>query len=97
MKEDSIDGIFETLTSCALITKTVGDIGLHIHCIRAANSYIAGTNGVSNGLVPMLRVYDSAASYVKQGGSKVTFRSAFQGSKLMRSLLILRTKIRIIF
>ncbi len=71
MKEDSIEGIFNTLTTCALISKSAGGVGLHIHNIRAANSYIAGTNGVSNGLVPMLRVYNNVARYVDQGGNKV--------------------------
>lgn len=70
MEDDSIEGIFHTLTNCALISKSAGGIGVHIHCIRATNSYIAGTNGVSNGLVPMLRVYNNTARYVDQGGNK---------------------------
>lgn len=70
MTDDSIDGIFETLTRCAKISKSAGGIGLHVHCIRAKNTYIAGTNGISNGLVPMLRVYNSTARYVDQGGNK---------------------------
>jgi ribonucleoside-diphosphate reductase alpha chain len=70
MKEDSIDGIYETLKRCALISKSAGGIGLSVHCIRASNSYIRGTNGVSNGLVPMLRVYNDTARYVDQGGGK---------------------------
>jgi ribonucleotide reductase alpha subunit len=64
MKEDSIDGIFDTLKNCA------GGIGLSIHNIRASNSYIHGTNGVSNGIIPMLRVYNNTARYVDQGGGK---------------------------
>eukprot|EP00922_Rhytidocystis_sp_ex-Travisia-forbesii_P044814 GHVS01066789.1.p1 GENE.GHVS01066789.1~~GHVS01066789.1.p1 ORF type:complete len:887 (+),score=125.40 GHVS01066789.1:160-2820(+) len=70
MKSDSIDGIFETLKQCALISKTAGGIGIACHNIRATNSYIRGTNGRSNGLVPMLRVYNDTARYVDQGGGK---------------------------
>lgn len=70
MKEDSIDGIFETLKRCAQISKAAGGIGLAIHKIRAGGSYIRGTNGTSNGLVPMLRVYNNTARYVDQGGGK---------------------------
>lgn len=70
MKEDSIDGIYDTLKTCAMISKTAGGIGLHIHNIRATGSYIAGTNGCSNGIVPMLRVYNNTARYVDQGGNK---------------------------
>ena len=70
MKDDSIDGIFDTLKSCALISKNAGGIGLSIHNIRAAGSYIRGTGGISNGLVPMLRVFDTTARYVDQGGGK---------------------------
>uniref|UniRef100_A0A665WKB9 Ribonucleoside-diphosphate reductase n=1 Tax=Echeneis naucrates TaxID=173247 RepID=A0A665WKB9_ECHNA len=70
MKEDSIEGIYDTLRQCALISKSAGGIGLAVSCIRATGSYIAGTNGVSNGLVPMLRVYNNTARYVDQGGNK---------------------------
>ncbi|PIL22427.1 hypothetical protein GSI_15115 [Ganoderma sinense ZZ0214-1] len=70
MKDDSIEGIYETLKDCAMISKTAGGIGINIHNIRATGSYIAGTNGYSNGIVPMLRVYDSTARYVDQGGNK---------------------------
>ena len=70
MKEDSISGIYDTLKDCALISKHAGGIGLSIHNIRAQDSYIAGTNGVSNGLVPMLRVFNDTARYVDQGGGK---------------------------
>jgi ribonucleoside-diphosphate reductase subunit M1 len=70
MKEDSIEGIYDTLKTCALISKSAGGIGLNIHCIRATGSYIAGTNGYSNGIVPMLRAYDATARYVDQGGNK---------------------------
>jgi ribonucleoside-diphosphate reductase subunit M1 len=70
MKEDSIDGIYDTLKTCAMISKTAGGIGLNVHRIRATGSYIGGTNGTSNGLIPMLRVYDATARYVDQGGNK---------------------------
>ncbi|KAH8925598.1 ribonucleoside-diphosphate reductase large chain [Atractiella rhizophila] len=70
MKEDSIEGIYDTLKTCAMISKTAGGIGLNIHNIRATGSYIAGTNGYSNGIVPMLRVYNNTARYVDQGGNK---------------------------
>lgn len=70
MTDDSIDGIYDTLTLCAKISKAAGGIGINVHNIRASGSYIAGTNGVSNGLVPMLRVYNATARYVDQGGNK---------------------------
>ena len=70
MKEDSIDGIFETLSLCAQISKSAGGIGLSVSNIRASGSYIKGSGGTSNGLVPMLRVYDNTARYVDQGGGK---------------------------
>ncbi|KAF9923811.1 Ribonucleoside-diphosphate reductase large subunit [Linnemannia zychae] len=70
MKDDSIEGIYDTLKTCALISKTAGGIGLNVHNIRATGSYIAGTNGHSNGLIPMLRVYNNTARYVDQGGNK---------------------------
>lgn len=70
MKEDSIDGIYETLKQCALISQSAGGIGLSVHNIRAKGSFIKGTNGVSNGLVPMLRVFNDTARYVDQGGGK---------------------------
>lgn len=70
MKDDSIEGIYDTLKECALISKTAGGIGLHIHNIRSTGSYIAGTNGTSNGLIPMVRVFNNTARYVDQGGNK---------------------------
>ena len=70
MKEDSIEGIYDTLKTCALISKTAGGIGFNIHRIRATGSYISGTNGSSNGIVPMLRVFNNTARYVDQGGNK---------------------------
>ena len=70
MTDDSIEGIYDTLKRCAQISKSAGGIGLSIHTIRATGSYIRGTNGVSNGLIPMLRVYNETARYVDQGGGK---------------------------
>jgi len=70
MENDSIDGIFNTLKECAQISKWAGGIGLHIHNIRAKGSHIQGTNGTSNGIVPMLRVFNNTARYVDQGGGK---------------------------
>jgi ribonucleoside-diphosphate reductase alpha chain len=70
MKDDSIDGIYDTLKNCAKISQSAGGIGLSIHHIRAKGSYIKGTNGVSNGIVPMLRNFDMTARYVDQGGGK---------------------------
>jgi ribonucleoside-diphosphate reductase alpha chain len=70
MKEDSIDGIYDTLKQTAKISQSAGGIGLSVHNIRATGSYIAGTNGTSNGLVPMLRVFNDTARYVDQGGGK---------------------------
>lgn len=70
MTEDSLDGIYDTLGKCAQISKYAGGIGLAIHKIRATGSYIAGTNGRSNGLVPMLRVFNETSRYVDQGGGK---------------------------
>lgn len=70
MKGDSVGGIYDTLSRCAQISKYAGGIGLAIHDIRAKGSYIAGTNGNSNGLVPMLRVFDATARYIDQGGGR---------------------------
>jgi ribonucleoside-diphosphate reductase alpha chain len=70
VKEDSIDGIYDTLKQCAQISQSAGGIGLSIHHVRATGSYIRGTNGVSNGIVPMLRNFDMTARYVDQGGGK---------------------------
>ncbi len=70
MKEDSIDGIYDTLKQTAKISQSAGGIGLAMHNIRATGSYIAGTNGTSNGIVPMLRVFNDTARYVDQGGGK---------------------------
>ena len=70
MEDDSIDGIFNTLKDCALISKWAGGIGLHIHNIRASDSHIRGTNGIATGIVPMLKVFNNTAKYVNQGGKR---------------------------
>jgi ribonucleoside-diphosphate reductase alpha subunit len=70
MKDDSINGIYDTLKDCALISQSAGGIGINIHNIRATGSYIKGTNGTSNGIIPMLRVFNDTARYVDQGGGK---------------------------
>ncbi len=70
MKDDSIPGIYDTLKDCALISQSAGGIGLNIHNIRSTGSYIKGTNGTSNGIIPMLRVFNDTARYVDQGGGK---------------------------
>jgi ribonucleotide reductase alpha subunit len=70
LEEDSLDGIFNTLKDCARISKWAGGVGLHIHNLRAKGSHIHGTNGSSNGVVPMLRVFNNTARYIDQGGNK---------------------------
>ena len=70
MKDDSIDGIYDTLKNCAKISQSAGGIGLSVHNVRAKGSYIKGTGGTSNGIVPMLRNFDMTARYVDQGGGK---------------------------
>lgn len=70
MQDDSLEGIYDTLKQCALISKSAGGIGLSIHHIRSQGAYIKGTNGTSNGIVPMLRVFNDTARYVDQGGGK---------------------------
>lgn len=70
IREDSIDGIFDTLKSCAKISQSAGGIGVSIHNVRATGSYIRGTGGTSNGILPMLRVYNDTARYIDQGGGK---------------------------
>jgi len=70
MQSDSIDGIYDTLKQCAKISQSAGGIGLSIHNVRATGSYIKGTNGTSNGIIPMLKVFNDTARYVDQGGGK---------------------------
>jgi len=70
MQDDSISGIYDTLTQCAKISKSAGGIGVSVSNIRAKESYIRGTNGTSNGIVPMLKVFNDTARYVDQGGGK---------------------------
>jgi len=70
MEDDSVEGIYNTLKDCAKISKWAGGIGLHIHNVRASGTHINGTNGTSNGIVPMLRVFNTTARYIDQGGNK---------------------------
>lgn len=70
LKDDSIQGIFDTLTTCAIISKNAGGIGIHVHKMRGEGSYIAGTNGTSNGIVPFLKIFNQTAITVDQGGGK---------------------------
>ena len=70
MEDDSINGIFNTLKDCAMISKYAGGIGMHVHNVRSKNSYIAGTNGISSGIIPMLRVFNNTARYVNQAGRR---------------------------
>ena len=70
MKDDSMNGIYDTLKTCALISKYAGGIGLHAHNIRSAGTHIAGTNGTSSGVIPMLKVFNATARYADQGGNK---------------------------
>ena len=87
MEEDSIEGIYNTLRDCALISKWAGGIGLHIHNIRATGSHIAGTNGVSNGIVPMLRVFNHTAKYVDQCVHPDTIIYTTQGPKAIQHVV----------
>jgi ribonucleotide reductase alpha subunit len=87
MQSDSIDGIFDTLKQCAQISKFAGGIGLHVHNIRAQGTFIAGTQGTSNGLVPMLRVFNNTARYVDQCFAPETLVETDQGSMAISSLL----------
>lgn len=77
MADDSIDGIYETLKRCALISKFGGGIGVNVHCIRAAGSEIDGTPGVATGLLPMLKNFNATATYVNQGGKVYCKKSEF--------------------
>ena len=79
MQDDSIDGIYNTLKQCAKISQSAGGIGLSIHNVRGTGSYIKGTNGVSNGVIPMLRNFDMTARYVDQGGGKRKGRTGRMG------------------
>lgn len=86
VKEDSVDGIYDTLKDTALISKRAGGIGLSVHKIRATKSYIAGTNGTSNGLVPMLRVFNNTARYIDQCFEPSTFVYTGRGPVRMESV-----------
>ena len=93
MKDDSIAGIYETLSDCAKISKWAGGIGLHIHNVRAAGSHIRGTNGTSNGIVPMLRVFNNTARYVDQCVLPETIIYTTEGPKQIQHCVADKTEI----
>ena len=93
MKDDSIAGIYETLSDCAKISKWAGGIGLHIHNVRAAGSHIRGTNGTSNGITPMLRVFNNTARYVDQCVLPETTIYTTEGPKQIQNCVANKTKI----
>jgi ribonucleotide reductase alpha subunit len=93
MENDSIDGIYNTLKDCALISKYAGGIGLHIHNVRATGSHIRGTNGTSNGIVPMLRVFNNTAKYVDQCVHPETTIYTTHGPKQIQECIIGETEI----
>jgi ribonucleoside-diphosphate reductase alpha chain len=93
MEDDSIDGIFNTLKDCALISKWAGGIGLHIHNVRAAGSQIRGTNGTSNGIVPMLKVFNNTAKYVDQCVLPNTWIYTTQGPMEIQDVIAHETEI----
>ena len=93
MKDDSIAGIYETLSDCAKISKWAGGIGLHIHNVRAAGSHIRGTNGTSNGIVPMLRVFNNTARYVDQCVLPETTIYTTEGPKQIQNCVANKTEI----
>jgi ribonucleoside-diphosphate reductase alpha chain len=93
MEHDSIDGIFNTLKDCALISKWAGGIGLHIHNVRATGSHIRGTNGTSNGIVPMLKVFNNTAKYVDQCVSPETWIYTTNGPQQISNVVANRTEI----
>jgi len=93
MENDSIEGIYNTLKDCALISKWAGGIGLHIHNIRASGSHIRGTNGSSNGIVPMLRVFNNTAKYVDQCVLPETIIYTTQGPKQIQHCVMNETEI----
>ena len=93
MESDSIEGIYNTLKDCAIISKWAGGIGLHIHNIRASGSYIAGTNGTSNGIVPMLRVFNHTAKYVDQCVHPNTIIYTTRGPKAIKNVVEGETEI----
>jgi len=93
MESDSIEGIYNTLKDCAMISKWAGGIGLHVHNIRASGSHIRGTNGNSNGLAPMLRVFNNTAKYVDQCVHPETIIYTTQGPKQIQNCIVGETEI----
>ena len=93
MESDSIDGIYNTLKDCANISKWAGGIGLHIHNVRASGTHIRGTNGMSNGIVPMLRVFNNTARYVDQCVTPDTWIYTTQGPKYIQDVICGETEI----
>ena len=93
MEGDSVDGIYNTLKDCALISKWAGGIGLHIHNVRAAGSHIRGTNGTSNGIVPMLKVFNNTAKYIDQCVHPETIIYTTQGPKQIQHCIVGETEI----
>jgi len=93
MEEDSVEGIYNTLKDCALISKYAGGIGLHIHNIRASGSHIRGTNGTSNGIVPMLRVFNNTAKYIDQCVLPETIIYTTEGPKQIQNCTTGKTEI----
>jgi ribonucleoside-diphosphate reductase alpha subunit len=93
MESDSIEGIYNTLKDCALISKWAGGIGMHIHNVRASGSHIRGTNGASNGIVPMLRVFNNTAKYVDQCINPETIIYTTQGPKQIQHCIASETEI----
>jgi ribonucleoside-diphosphate reductase alpha subunit len=93
LEQDSIEGIYNTLKDCALISKWAGGIGLHIHNVRASGSHIRGTNGISNGIVPMLRVFNNTAKYVDQCVLPETIIYTTQGPKQIQHCVMNETEI----
>ena len=93
MESDSIDGIFNTLKDCALISKWAGGIGLHIHNVRATGSHIRGTNGASNGIVPMLKVFNNTAKYVDQCFHPDTIVYTTEGPTRIQDIIARKTEI----
>lgn len=94
LKGDTREGIYETLKQCALISKSAGGVGINIHCMKSKGCKLPGTNAVSNGIVPTLRVFNSTARYVDQGGNKVCVINSKEHNILKNSLVCFKTLLR---